>query len=50
MKIIALPVHLVDSSVYIGKIEVPPTEYADLVTVKGLRSGPTHNLLIPNQF
>lgn len=50
MKIITLPVHLVGSSVYIGKIEVPSTEYADPETMKGLRSGPTHNLLIPNQF
>ena len=43
-------VHLVGSSVYIGKIEVPSTEYADPETMKGLRSGPTHNLLIPDQF
>lgn len=50
MKIITLLVHLVGSSVYIGKIEVPSTEYADPETMKGLRSGPTHNLLIPDQF
>lgn len=37
MKIITLPVHLVGSSVYIRKIEVPSIEYADLVTITGLR-------------
>ena len=36
MKIITLPVHLVGSSVYI-RIEVPSIEYADPVTITGLR-------------